>query len=305
MTEGDLTEVGEHGITLVSLICGGDTDGCQSGGQKARINLARCIYARAKTVYMDDILSAVDAHTSQFISKECLRGSLLRGRTVVLVTQHVGLCLPAADFLVSLKDGRVEQACPAYEAETLHLMSPSQPSLNKLEEAPASAKHVSTPAEEAQVTRHVYQAEASASGRVASNHYWMVFAFAGGFYYWLTSGLLLGGAAAFGLVGRPLWLRQWLTDLDPTHLDYNLVVFALISSAGILLGALRWVWIYGVGNVGFYSRGSKMIHATLLDRICAAPLSFFESTPAGRIMNIFGQDMNRMDGLVADDFGRE
>jgi len=152
MPEGDLTEVGEHGITLVSLICGGDTDGCQSGGQKARINLARCIYARAKTVYMDDILSAVDAHTSQFISKECLRGSLLRGRTVVLVTQHVGLCLPAADFLVSLKDGRVEQACPAYEAETLHLMSPSQPSLNKLEEAPASAKHVSTPAEEAQVT---------------------------------------------------------------------------------------------------------------------------------------------------------
>lgn len=45
--DGDLTEIGEKGITL-------------SGGQKARVALARAVYSRAKIVLMDDILSAVD-----------------------------------------------------------------------------------------------------------------------------------------------------------------------------------------------------------------------------------------------------
>lgn len=45
--DGDMTEIGEKGITL-------------SGGQKARVALARAVYSRAKIILMDDILSAVD-----------------------------------------------------------------------------------------------------------------------------------------------------------------------------------------------------------------------------------------------------
>ena len=302
MPEGELTEVGDNGINLVSRL--NELADFQSGGQKARINLARCLYSRAKTVYMDDILSAVDAHTSKFIFSECFQGALLRGRTVVLVTHHIGLCLPRADFFISLKNGRVDQACPAHQVDTKDLPVIGSRTEGTPERIPLSAKLFHESAEDSPVPRHVYRAEHSAQGRVASTHYWLVFTAAGGVGYWIVLTFLSVGAATFGAF-RPVWLRQWLIDLDPADLNYNLLIFALVSAGGIVLGGLRWVWLYGIGTVGFYNAGSQKIHAMLLDGICAAPLSFFETTPAGRIMNVFSQDMNRIDTVIADDFGRK
>lgn len=92
---GDATEVGEKGLTL-------------SGGQKARVTLARAIYSRADVLLLDDILSALDVHTSKFIVDNLLKGSLIKNRTVVLVTHHVGLASQVADYLVTLEDGRVK-----------------------------------------------------------------------------------------------------------------------------------------------------------------------------------------------------
>ncbi|KAG8730641.1 hypothetical protein FRC11_006220, partial [Ceratobasidium sp. 423] len=73
--DGDETEIGEKGVSL-------------SGGQKARVALARAVYARTQFVILDDVLSAVDTHTAEHIVQRCLRGPLLRNRTVVLVTHH-------------------------------------------------------------------------------------------------------------------------------------------------------------------------------------------------------------------------
>lgn len=90
---GDETEVGEKGTTC-------------SGGQKARIALARALYSPAATVILDDVLSAVDAQTAQHIYRNVLKGPLMKGRTCILVTHAVGLCLPAAAFVVMLEDGK-------------------------------------------------------------------------------------------------------------------------------------------------------------------------------------------------------
>ena len=49
-----MTEIGEKGINL-------------SGGQKARVALARAFYADADVVLLDDVLSAVDAHVAKHI----------------------------------------------------------------------------------------------------------------------------------------------------------------------------------------------------------------------------------------------
>ena len=54
LTNGDLTRVGERGVTL-------------SGGQNARVSLARAIYRRADVYLLDDPLSAVDATVSRHI----------------------------------------------------------------------------------------------------------------------------------------------------------------------------------------------------------------------------------------------
>ena len=54
-----------------------------SGGQKARVALARAVYARTKYVLLDDPLSAVDSHTARFLFDRLLCGPLLANRTVV------------------------------------------------------------------------------------------------------------------------------------------------------------------------------------------------------------------------------
>ncbi|CAE6458080.1 unnamed protein product, partial [Rhizoctonia solani] len=78
--DGDLTEIGARGVSL-------------SGGQKARVALARAVYARTKRILLDDPLAA---------------GPLLENRTVVLVTHHVELMLPCAHYLVRMYDGRID-----------------------------------------------------------------------------------------------------------------------------------------------------------------------------------------------------
>ncbi|TBU25699.1 multidrug resistance-associated ABC transporter [Dichomitus squalens] len=93
--DGDATEIGARGVSL-------------SGGQKARVALARAVYAPTKYVLLDDPLSAVDSHTARLLFEKLLRGPLLAHRTVVLVTHHVELVLPGAHYLVRMLDGRID-----------------------------------------------------------------------------------------------------------------------------------------------------------------------------------------------------
>lgn len=72
-----------------------------------RVSLARAVYSFAKTILLDDCLSAVDSHTAKHIFHHCITGDLLKGRTIVLVTHHVRLCLPGAHYLVKLEKGSV------------------------------------------------------------------------------------------------------------------------------------------------------------------------------------------------------
>ncbi|KAJ7145739.1 multidrug resistance-associated ABC transporter [Mycena epipterygia] len=95
LEDGDQTEIGVKGVAL-------------SGGQKARVALARAVYARKKYVLLDDPLSAVDSHTSRFLYEKCLCGPLLANRTVILITHHVELVLPGAHYVVRMLDGRID-----------------------------------------------------------------------------------------------------------------------------------------------------------------------------------------------------
>ncbi|CAG9814463.1 unnamed protein product [Phaedon cochleariae] len=90
---GDLTIVGDRGASL-------------SGGQKARINLARAVYREADIYLLDDPLSAVDIHVSKHLYEECING-YLANRTRILVTHQVHY-LKDADHIIILKNGRIE-----------------------------------------------------------------------------------------------------------------------------------------------------------------------------------------------------
>ncbi|KAJ7236948.1 P-loop containing nucleoside triphosphate hydrolase protein [Mycena rebaudengoi] len=94
---GDQTEVGEKGLTL-------------SGGQKARLTLARAVYSTASILLLDDVLAALDVHTAQWIVEKCFGGDLLKGRTVILVTHNVALARPIAHFIVTFgADGTIRE----------------------------------------------------------------------------------------------------------------------------------------------------------------------------------------------------
>ncbi|KAH8929584.1 hypothetical protein BT69DRAFT_1328618 [Atractiella rhizophila] len=88
LEDGDATEIGEKGVAL-------------SGGQKARVTLARAFCSRAQHLLLDDPLSAVDSHTAQHIVSH-FYSPLLRGRTILLITHHLDLCLPLASYLVCI-----------------------------------------------------------------------------------------------------------------------------------------------------------------------------------------------------------
>ncbi|SGZ54258.1 CIC11C00000002870 [Sungouiella intermedia] len=94
LTYGDQTEIGERGITL-------------SGGQKARINLARAVYNGADCLLFDDVLSAVDARVGKHITTYLFQG-LLRNHTRILATHQLSL-VQSADKIVFLNgDGSID-----------------------------------------------------------------------------------------------------------------------------------------------------------------------------------------------------
>ena len=97
MPDGELTDIGANGINL-------------SGGQRWRVSFARTLYSRAGILVLDDIFSAVDAHVGRKLFNEALTGELGQGRTRILVTHHVELCLPRTKYIVVLGDGTVKSA---------------------------------------------------------------------------------------------------------------------------------------------------------------------------------------------------
>lgn len=94
LQDGDQTEVGERGISL-------------SGGQKARLTLARAVYARADIYLLDDCLSAVDQHVGRHLIDHVFgpRG-LLAGKTRVLATNSISV-LMEANFVTLIRDGKI------------------------------------------------------------------------------------------------------------------------------------------------------------------------------------------------------
>eukprot|EP00731_Ephydatia_muelleri_P034922 Em0086g6a len=103
LPHGDFTLVGERGVSL-------------SGGQKARVNLARAVYHRAQVYLLDDPLSAVDTVVARHIFDKCIHG-LLRGSIVILVTHQIQFAMQA-DKILAIKDGAIEAYGTAQDIQT-------------------------------------------------------------------------------------------------------------------------------------------------------------------------------------------
>ncbi|KAF8522635.1 P-loop containing nucleoside triphosphate hydrolase protein, partial [Hysterangium stoloniferum] len=310
---GDMTEIGEKGVTL-------------SGGQRSRIALARAVYSRAECILLDDPLAAVDMHTAHHIYDCCIAGELFQGRTIILVTHHISLCLPKAAYVVELSGGKVvHQGTVDTLRKTGELdhINEGTPNL-KSEEAGSSS--VAMPTNEADASLEpeelsktktkgkLVQAETREKGRIKTSTY-LTYLNAGGWFYWLLTFTMLITIRGV-TIGNHIFLAKWgeaygnsadstrphiLSHLPPPAVNVRpwLLILFLIS----ITGAISELVSIALGYITSI-RASRKLFRTMLFRLCRAPIRFFDITPMGRVLNRFVTDFGTIDGALTDSVRR-
>lgn len=280
MEHGDLTQVGENGTEL-------------SGGQKARIGLARAVYSRARTLLLDDVLSAVDTGTAKHMAERVFAGRLLQGRVVLLVSHNVPLLGKLMDQVVYLDDRHVtfhgtpkqffgsehytgwldgEKDGEAQQDDETHAHQPAELSAIGSKRGPEHR-------EKGNIAWKVWHAYILASS---------------GWTLSLLTTFLFTLSNMWDLVTNA-WLRDWTSAPANLHSsEWWLWRYAGLLGIGIGLSIVRWIGIYAMSL-----KASQVMFSRMLERTLHAPLQFFDKVTRGRLLNRFGQDLNVLDSNFA------
>ncbi|KAF5323760.1 hypothetical protein D9619_012892 [Psilocybe cf. subviscida] len=280
---GDLTEVGEKGITL-------------SGGQKARVTLARAIYSSAQVLLLDDILAALDAHTASWIVKCCFKSDLVRGRTVILVTHNVPLLLPISDLIISIgMDGSVR----ANPAGTVNVEDTSSP----------VAEHVLHSIQDTDVSGTTNQGklilkEELVEGHVTWKSMKLFLSSHAGSHPFLFSALWLGCfMISDGLLLSQNWFLGFWGSQYETHdpsevkVSYYLTLYASAILLTLVVEKTAFI-TYLFGSM----RASKKINSLLIKSVLTSTFRWLDTTPIARIITRCTRDIEAVDGSIAERF---
>ncbi|CAE6439243.1 unnamed protein product [Rhizoctonia solani] len=301
--DGDETEIGEKGVSL-------------SGGQKARVALARAIYARTQFVILDDVLSSVDSHTAEHIVQRCLRGSLLKDRTVVLVTHHVDLVLSAAGWLVQLNEGRIEaQGTPQQLRESDALLRTrgfdSHTYMNEETIDSSDAAIDAKPEKEKSPTKKLVEDETRSTGSVRAEVY-KTYLSAGSYWLFGLLVLFLTLDQAVQLLQK-FWIKHWgenyETQAQSSTITRNwfdlwfpsasrnvvpyLAVYLIIQTTISFINVLSQI-----PDIWATLRASRALYEKMLHSVMRSPSRFFDKTPSGRILNRFSKDIDTVDSGI-------
>jgi ABC-type multidrug transport system fused ATPase/permease subunit len=289
---GDLSMVGENGVGL-------------SGGQKARLSLARAVYSRAHILLLDDPLSALDHQTAESIVKKCLSGPLLKDRTAILVTHRTELCLGLADQIVHVVDGQARVVdSESIASEDLHRVDSSE-SIHEEE-------HVDEDQQLAAIPEKFMEDEHRAHGGVKAAIYWE-YVKAGKLKWWFVLIIVLALYRVID-VGETWFLKQWgeaygdreeratsgpFGDLPnpETNIRPWLIGFFLIAAAQ----SITYLISQGFMLVIIYQAG-KNLFEKVMTRVTHATFRFYDVTPVGRLMNRLTSDINTVDGNISNQF---
>ncbi|KAI0547309.1 P-loop containing nucleoside triphosphate hydrolase protein [Xylaria curta] len=284
LPDGDATEIGERGITV-------------SGGQKQRLNIARAIYFDADIVLMDDPLSAVDAHVGRHIMDNAILG-LLKDKCRILATHQLWV-LNRCDRIVWMDGGKIRAV------DTFDKLMENEPGFKHLMETTA----VHEKKDEDEVAVEVKPAEKGkkkkkgqglmqAEERAVSSVPWSVYA-----NYVRASGSIFNALFVFlvliiaqgGNIATSLWLSYWTGD----KFGYSQAVYIGVYAA-LGTGQAIFLFIFAILLTIFGTRASKALLHQAVVRTLRAPMSFFDTTPLGRITNRFSRDVDVMDNNLVD-----
>ncbi|CCH46371.1 Oligomycin resistance ATP-dependent permease [Wickerhamomyces ciferrii] len=304
-TGGELTEIGERGITL-------------SGGQKARINLARAVYANKDVLLLDDVLSAVDARVGKHIMDNCLV-DYLHGKTRILATHQLSLVNDADRIIYLNGDGTInmgtvdellattpgfvtlmEYSKKSQDEENSEDDDDGKPEVIGEADVTLQATKSNTVSEKAgnAETGALIKAEEKAVNQTS----WKVY---------LT--YLKAGNGIFGIFASPLailslvievfcglfvnvWLSFWIEYKFKTRSDgfyigiYVMFVFLYTGFSSCTFVLMGYITIFA----------AKVLNLRAMQKILHAPMSYIDTTPIGRIMNRFTKDTDALDNETGE-----
>ncbi|XP_063924449.1 probable multidrug resistance-associated protein lethal(2)03659 [Zophobas morio] len=263
---GDQTLVGERGVML-------------SGGQKSRINLARAVYRDADIYLLDDPLAAVDASVAQHIFNECILG-YLKDKCVVLVTHHLKYLTNVKKRYIIDKGKVIQEAL----SESVFM----EPDEGALEEDVVKSHNLPPEIPESVTTKY------------STQQIYRKYCFSGN--NWIRPSLIImllllthslnSFISVFVVFPANSNKTETLYFFNLTLESFLYVYASLIVLLFLLNHTLSVIFMTHFMSV------SKNLHNSLLDKILAVPMKFFNEHPSGRILNRFSQDVGCVDVIV-------
>ncbi|KAI0132243.1 ABC transporter [Xylariales sp. AK1849] len=291
--ERDETEVGENGASL-------------SGGQKSRVALARALYSKAPVLLLDDIFSALDAKTASTVWADCFCGDMLKGRTIVLVTQLPWIS-PQAELSITLENGLVKDVQqnlgvtrkPVTLDEelvdegnvdaTVELAATIDATNGHTNGTPDKSRHTKTAEEKRQ--DEVAQ-EAMRTGPTARLQFFKYMHYFGNPLYGITA-LGFSFLLTVSGIGTGLWIAIWVDAYakgEAVDIAFYLGIYGAWSFGEIIFSGCTFV-VYEAGGWN----AARTLHNTFIKGVMSVPLSWYKTTPIGRVINRFSRDMNSLD----------
>ncbi|KNC46638.1 ATP-binding cassette transporter [Thecamonas trahens ATCC 50062] len=321
---GDQTEIGERGINL-------------SGGQKQRVSIARALYADRDLILLDDPLSAVDVHVGTHLFELCINGAM-QSKTRVLVTHQLQFLDAADRIYVmdsgtiafagthdELAVSGLDIAAITHPDDEANLPSPSPtptPGLStqslgttgevsrtslrgsslelnssvELEGAMFADSDGNAPRVHNRTDDAVKGKLVKEEGRSKGSISWSVlraYATAAGGLPFVALMISLTALQSTFLVGADAWLALWSDDEFKQSQTFYLGIYAAIGVAGSILVA-----ILKIMNMVVSIKASRKLFEGVFGRVLRAPMSFFDTTPMGRIQNRFSKDFYSIDQML-------
>ncbi|KAL8828283.1 MAG: hypothetical protein Q9191_002678 [Dirinaria sp. TL-2023a] len=290
LPHGDQTEIGERGITV-------------SGGQKQRLNIARAIYFDSDIVLMDDPLSAVDAHVGRHIFDNAICG-LLKDKCRILATHqlhvlhrcdrivwlHNGHVLSIDTFDNLMRDNKDFQKMMASTAQEEKVEEEADANEDEIEDEKKAAKKRKVAKRGAALMQQEERAVKSVS--------WSVYG-----AYVRASGTILNAPFVIFLliisqganITTSLWLSWWTSNKFGYSTGQYIGAYAALGAIQAFL-----MFAFSVCLTTLGTRSSRVLLQQAMTRVLRAPMSFYDTTPLGRITNRFAKDVDTMDNNLTD-----
>uniref|UniRef100_H3H5U8 Uncharacterized protein n=1 Tax=Phytophthora ramorum TaxID=164328 RepID=H3H5U8_PHYRM len=321
LPNGDSTEIGERGINL-------------SGGQKARVAIARAMYRTGTDVLiLDDPLSAVDPHVAHAIFDKCIVGLAGEQTRLLVLNSHYDL-LPYADLVVVMNDGviaaqgsyvdvvarfphlgvhesRIGDDNTAKATEETFVEDDIDPMFKPPRESESAQKTTESPVETKEETNDavlagkLVQSEDRVRGTVSTRVYKTYFDESG--FNGIVVFVVLAIAYCIAQTSRTVvdwwpghWartLKQHMDDLTYSSTDLGMWYLGLIILCSVLTMMRALMMIEAC------VRTSQSLHDELFRRVLRAPITrYFDVTPMGRILNRFSNDLDQMDSILPQEY---